>query len=161
MFLGSPGRLISRTPAAAPPSHQDPFSRGLRPPASAIRRPASRIPGKLSSKALLTCHKCLLTPPPSVVIITHWPGSTTTTSQGEQLSTGVDIAVYKPIYTQLRARFFLHCNLMALLLLLLQANQAQRKGLCIKGLFSTFPSAFLSALQAFSSLPKREMKSIG
>jgi hypothetical protein len=78
-----------------------------------------------------------------------------------QLSTAVDITVYKSLFSHFKAGFLLFGNILALLLLLPQANQAQRKGLCIKVLFSTFPSAFLSALLAFSSFTKREMKSVG
>jgi hypothetical protein len=99
--------------------------------------------------------------PPSVAIITHWQASTTPTNQGEQLSTAVDIAVYKPLFSQLKTLFLLFGNLMILRLLLPQANQAQWKGLCIRALFSTFPPAFHSALQAFSLLPKREVKIVG
>jgi hypothetical protein len=73
----------------------------------------------------------------------------------------VDIAVYKPLFAQRMALFLLFGNLMILRLLLPQANQAQLKGLCIRVLFSTFPPAFLSTLQAFSSLPKGEVKSVG
>ena len=130
-------------------------------PPAAPRSPAARFSGKLSREAFLTCHKCLLPAPPSVAIITHWPASTIPTNQGEQLSTAVDIAVYKPLLSQRKTSFLLFGNLMILRILSPQSNQAQWKGLCIRVLFSTFPYAFLSALQVFSSLPKRDVKSIG
>ena len=161
--LGSHDILSAGIPAVVPPAPMivDSGPWLSCPPSQHPRARLPTSPEKLSKEAILTCHKCLLLPPPRVVIITHRLASTTLLSQGEQLSTAVDIAVYKPISSQRKPLFFFYDRYMILRILLNQASQALRNWLCISLLFSAFPHTFLCFLQVFSSLPKKEVKNAG
>jgi len=73
----------------------------------------------------------------------------------------VDIAVYNLMFFQLKPLFLGSEKYLSPRDLLSQPNQAPLKTLCIKVLFSIFPTSFISYLLAFFSLPKSEVKTSG